>query len=94
MLSENIKKLRMALGISQVELAKKLGVTKQCISNWENDNIQPSIEMLIKIAKYFAVPVDELLGLKPIKTISVDGIDDETIAHLRALVSALTNKNV
>jgi len=93
-LSENIKKLRMALGISQVELAKKLGVTKQCISNWENDNIQPSIEMLIKIAKYFAVPVDELLGLKPIKTISVDGIDDETIAHLRALVSALTNKNV
>ena len=92
-LNENIKKLRMALGISQVELAKKLGVSKQCVSNWENDNIQPSIEMLIKIAKYFAVPVDELLGLKPIKTISVDGVDDETIAHLRALVSALTNKN-
>ena len=93
-LNENIKKLRIALGISQVELAKKLGVSKQCISNWENDNIQPSIEMLIKIAKYFAVPVDELLGLKPIKTISVDGVDDETIAHLRALVSALTNKNI
>jgi len=91
-LNENIKKLRIALGISQVELAKKLGVSKQCISNWENDNIQPSIEMLIKIAKYFSVPVDELLGLKPLKTISVDGIDDETIAHLRALVSALTNK--
>ncbi|MBR5187548.1 MAG: helix-turn-helix transcriptional regulator [Clostridia bacterium] len=94
MLNENIKKLRIALGISQVELAKKLGVSKQCISNWENDNIQPSIEMLIKIAKYFAVPVDELLGLKPIKTISADGVDDETIAHLRALVSALTNKNI
>ena len=92
-LNENIKKLRMALGINQVELAKKLGVSKQCVSNWENDNILPSVEMLIKIAKYFSVSVDELLDLKPITTISVDGIDDETVAHLRALVSSLKNKD-
>ena len=49
--------------------------------------------MLIKFSKYFAVPVDELLGLKPIKTISVDGIDDETVAHLRALVGTLKNNS-
>ena len=49
---ENIKKMRLALGISQVELAKRLGVTKQCVSNWENDNILPSLDMLKKIAKY------------------------------------------
>ncbi len=91
LLNENIKKLRTALGINQVELAKKLGVSKQCVSNWENDNIQPSVDMLIKIAKFFAISVDELLGLKPMTTISVDGINEEVVAHLRALASALSD---
>ena len=83
----------MALGINQVELAKKLGVSKQCVSNWENDNIQPSVEMLVKIAKFFAVSVDELLGLKPVVTISIEGINDEDAAHLRAIANALVRNN-
>ncbi|MDY5886413.1 MAG: helix-turn-helix transcriptional regulator, partial [Treponema sp.] len=41
MLSEQIKNLRTAKGINQVELAKCLGVTKQSVSNWENENIMP-----------------------------------------------------
>ena len=52
MLSEKIRELRKSHRISQVELAQVLCVTKQSVSNWENDNIQPSIDMLIKIAKY------------------------------------------
>lgn len=46
MLSQRIRELRLALNISQVKLAEILGVTKQSVSNWENDNIQPSIEIL------------------------------------------------
>ena len=53
MLHYRIKDLRLSRGLNQVELAKELGVSKQCISNWENDNIQPSIDMLIKIASFF-----------------------------------------
>ena len=49
MLNENIKRLRMARGLNQVEFARVMGVSKQCVSNWENDNVMPSIEMLIKI---------------------------------------------
>ena len=64
MLSDKIKTLRTARGINQIELAKSLGVTKQCVSNWENDNIQPSVEMLIKIASFFMVTTDYLLGLE------------------------------
>lgn len=88
-LSENIKNLRMAKGISQVEFSKHLGVTKQCVSNWENDNILPSVEMLIKIAAYFSVSTDSLLGLSPTKTLSVDGLSDREIAHIRALIQDL-----
>ena len=63
MLNQRIRILRQARGLSQVELARILGVTKQSVSNWENDNIQPSIEMLKKIAQTFVVSADYLLGL-------------------------------
>ena len=61
MIGETIRELRDSFNISQVELAKNLGVTKQCVSNWENDNILPSIDMLIKISKFFNVTTDYLL---------------------------------
>ena len=41
MLSSQIRQLRTARNLSQVQLAKALGVTKQSVSNWENNNIQP-----------------------------------------------------
>ena len=44
------------------EFAKIMGVSKQCVSNWENDNIMPSIEMLVKIADFFNVTTDHVLG--------------------------------
>ena len=53
MLSSQIRQLRTARNLSQVQLAKALGVTKQSVSNWENNNIQPSIDMLVKISRFF-----------------------------------------
>ena len=49
MLGQRIGELRTACGWSQVELAKRLRVAKQTVSNWENENIQPSIEMLVRL---------------------------------------------
>ena len=92
MLNENIKKLRIARSISQVELANALHVSKQCVSNWENDNIQPSVEMLIKIAKFFDVSTDYLLDLGDNESISVAGLTDKEIAHIKLLVQDLLNK--
>lgn len=86
MINEMIRKLRKDFNISQVELASKLGVTKQCVSNWENDNILPSIEMLIKIAKYFNVSTDYLLGISSDKTIDVSGLTDTEITHIKLIV--------
>ncbi len=89
MLNENIKKLRLARGVSQVELGAALNVTKQCVSNWENDNIQPSVEMLVKLAKYFEVSTDQLLGLSGRACLFVDGLSDAEIAHLKLLIGDL-----
>ena len=92
MLNEQIKKLRMACGITQVQLANSLGVTKQSVSNWENDNIQPSIDMLIRIAEFFQVSTDYMLGLETKNTIDVTELTDEEIAHIRFIISDIVGK--
>lgn len=56
--------LREEAGLKQTELAKELGVTKQAISKWEKGLRETDFDMLIKIAEYFNVTTDYLLGLE------------------------------
>ena len=87
MLNENIKRLRMARGLNQVEFAKAMGVSKQCVSNWENDNVMPSIEMLVKMANFFNVTTDYVLGRTEKTYIDVTGLTSEQISHISLIVS-------
>ncbi len=86
MFYERVKELRNSLGINQVEFSKKIGVTKQCVSNWENGYIQPSIDMLKKIAKTFSVSTDYLLGINDNPTLNVEGLTNEQILHIRNII--------
>jgi transcriptional regulator with XRE-family HTH domain len=86
MFSERIKQLRRSCGINQVEFAKKLSVTKQSVCNWENGNIQPSIDMLERIAVTFSVSTDWLLGLSERTTVDVSGLSDIQIAHIQNII--------
>ena len=86
MLSKQIHDLRISYGWTQVQLAQKLGVTKQTVSNWENDNIQPSIDMLVKLSKIFNVSTDYLLGLTPTNSINVDGLPSEFVSHIVQII--------
>lgn len=92
-LSENIKNLRTQNGLNQVELAKRLNVTKQCVSNWENDNVLPSVAMLNQIADFFGVSVDRLLGRESGEHLDLSGLSDEQITHIRLLVKDLRAAN-
>ena len=62
MLNENIKRLRIAKGMSQVELATRLNVVRQTISKWEKGLSVPDSEMLIRLSEVFETNVSELLG--------------------------------
>lgn len=86
MLNERIKELRTERNITQVTLAKELSVSKQSVSNWENDNIQPSIDMLIKIAEFFSVSTDYLLGLDNKKYIEITGLSEVKVAHIQQII--------
>ena len=88
-LHEQIRKLREARKMNQVELGKRLGVTKACICNWENDNAQPSVEMLVRLASFFSVSTDYMLGFERGEYIDVTGLPDEVVAHVRQIVEDL-----
>lgn len=86
MFYERIKELRNSLGINQVEFGRRINVSKQCVSNWESGYIQPSIDMLIRIAKTFSVSADYLLGLNDKPTLDAEGLTNDQILHLRAII--------
>ena len=79
MLGEQIKKLRLANDLSQTQLAHALSVTKQSVSNWENDNILPSVDLLKRIALYFSCTTDYLLELEEEGSRILIEADDLTI---------------
>lgn len=87
MLSDVIRKLRTLNGINQVDLAKALGVTKQSVSNWENNNIQPSIEMLLKLASYFSVSTDFLLEVDNRNYLEITGLSDKQLQHIKQIIN-------
>ena len=60
-LGAQIKKYRAEFSLSQDELAEKLFVTRQSISNWENDKTYPDIKSLVLMSEVFAVSLDKLV---------------------------------
>ncbi len=59
---KNLKSLRNEHKISQQKLAEAVGVSQQSINKYENQSVEPEIAVLIKIADYFSVSVDYLIG--------------------------------
>lgn len=94
MLGEQIRDLRTAKNLSQVQLAERLGVTKQTVSNWENNNILPSVDMLKHIANYFHCNTDYLLEMNEGKVfIETTYLTLEQTMHLQQLVEDFVTLN-
>ncbi len=81
--SQQIKKLRMKLGVSQEELALRLGISTQAVSKWECAQSYPDIELLPRIADIFQVSIDALLGHENV-TSSLSGapIEKDNVLHI------------
>ena len=63
-LSKKVKALRKKQGLSQLELAEKIFVSRQAISGWEAGTSRPSTENLQCLSKLYAVPLEVLLDDK------------------------------
>ncbi len=65
-IADRIQHLRKAKGISQEELADRIGVSRQSVSKWESEQSSPDLEKIILMSDYFEVTTDFLLkGIEP-----------------------------
>ena len=66
-LGKRIAYHRKRLGMTQEQLAQRVGVSAQAVSKWENNLSCPDITILPELASIFGISVDELLGRTPPK---------------------------
>ncbi|MBQ8921950.1 MAG: helix-turn-helix transcriptional regulator [Oscillospiraceae bacterium] len=87
-----LKELRKQNGMTQQQLAERIGITKSVVSFYELKERSPSPDVLVKLSYIFHVSTDYLLGITRNKTIDVSGLDDEDIMAVRLIVERLKRK--
>lgn len=92
MFGDVIERLRKSRNFSQVQLAEKLGISKQSVSNWENNNILPSIDMLLKISRLFSVSCDYLLEQHERSYLEISDLTVEQISHIQQIIDDIKRK--
>jgi len=90
---EHIRELRIQRGITQVDLAKRLGVSKSVVSSYENGVHLPPYDILIRLSALFGVSCDYLLGVSDTPYISVDGLTQRQIEALQGIAEELRQLN-
>lgn len=93
MVADRIRYLREQYKYSQADLAKKLGITRSSVNAWEMGISVPSTQYIVDLANIFKVSTDYLLGVKYTSTISTDGLSEEDIQIIHALIVHLRGKN-
>ncbi len=89
MLHETLKSIRKQKGISQAELADRLGIVRQTVSKWEKGYSVPDADMLLKLAGILEIPANELLGLSAEQPAG----QDEIVRHLTQIQDQLALRN-
>lgn len=82
MLNENIRQLRKEHSLTQVELAKKLGVSTSAVGMYEQGRREPDFKILTKMAEIFGVSTDSLLGFY-LKESSIPKSIDDIISDMK-----------
>lgn len=93
MLGEKIRSLRKSKNLTQNEVANDLGVSKGCVSNWENDNTLPSIEQLKKIAIFYNVSADYLLDIKFNRGLNTKNLNNDQLTTIQRVIDMISKNN-
>ncbi|WP_417086989.1 helix-turn-helix domain-containing protein, partial [Hominenteromicrobium sp.] len=89
-LYEKLYQLRKKSGFTQSELAEKLGISRQTVSNWELGTSVPPSKRLIEISKLYQVPIDYLLNEPKAEPLDTSSLDKSTLStgHLTEPLSS------
>jgi len=91
-LGERLRTLRLEKHLTQTEISKCIGVSKAMISSYELESRSPSYEILIKIASFFGVTTDFLLGIEKSRSLNVEGLSDREIEAVVNMIEILRDR--
>lgn len=80
-----IKSGREAAGVTQEELAEKIGATQQSVSRWESNKVMPPISRLTKIAPIIGVELNELLAGAAYNAVNLKPVEDTSPSRLETV---------
>ena len=78
MLKNNLKEIRRSKNISQEEVAQALHISRQSLSEWENQRGNPDLENLVALSKFYGVPINALIDETiPTECTAPDDVPDQ-----------------
>ncbi len=92
MIADKIKLLREKRGITQSELARRLGITRSGVNAWEMGITIPSTQYIVELSLLFKVSTDYLLDMPNTASVSVEGLNDREISAVVELIDCIKNK--
>lgn len=87
-----LKALRVENGLTQTQVAKRLGVAVSAVSSYESGSRYPSYLVLIKLSRMYHVTTDYLLGVKTKETVDISDLSESDRAVVKATIAALRAK--
>lgn len=91
-ISGKLKTLRLENGLTQTQVAKRLGVVVSAVSSYESGTRFPSYTVLVKLARMYHVTTDYLLGIEKTQMLDLSDLTDDDRAVVKATVAALRSK--
>lgn len=87
MIADKIRMLRERGGMTQSELARRLGITRSSVNAWEMGLSIPSTQYVVELAGIFGVSTDYLLDVDATATIRIDGLSQKEVGILSELIA-------
>ncbi len=91
-MGQKLKFLRKENGLTQKQIAERIGLAVSAVSSYESGARYPSYEVLVKLARIYHVSTDYLMGLTDARNLDVSGLAEEEIALVSRLVEKLREK--
>ncbi|MCI8893768.1 MAG: helix-turn-helix transcriptional regulator [Lachnospiraceae bacterium] len=92
-LADRIKSLREGTGMTQAEIARRLGISRSGVNAWEMGLSVPSTQYIVELARNYGVSTDYLLGMKETSTISVKGLSQKQVSALLNIIECFKNND-
>ena len=94
MIADKIKTLRESNGLTQADIAKKLGITRSSVNAWEMGISVPSTMYIVELSRLFGVSADYILGLEQKASLDISGLDEESVRLLTEMVLYMRSRQL